>query len=110
MENEIIYPVGWQPPRARHITALALRNRFTKAEKVAIEIAALDDPAAPMAERMQAAAIRSSLKDAEVADYIDLDRPDTRQGIEDLETNGLIAAGRAQEILDGEIAESERPK
>ena len=34
------------------ITKLAFRNRFTGAEKVAIEFACLDDPAAPMPQRL----------------------------------------------------------
>lgn len=100
------------PPvvRPRHITVLAFRNRFTKAEKVGIEIASLDDPTATMAARQQAAAIRASMKDSEVASYIDLDRPDTRAGVQDLEAGGILAAGRALEILDSPIAEEERPR
>ena len=50
-------------PALRHLTKLAFRNRFSKAEKAGIEFAALDDPSAPMAQRQQAAALRSYLKD-----------------------------------------------
>jgi hypothetical protein len=94
---------------SRRITALAFRNRFTTAEKVALEIAALDNPAAPMAERAQAAALRANAADLAAATFVDLDRPDTRAGVQMLEAAGLLAAGRAMEILDAAITAEERP-
>jgi hypothetical protein len=96
-------------PDPRHITGLAFRNRFTRAEKTAIELAALDDPSAPMAQRQASAALRADLKDQESATYIDLDRDDTRAGVQALETAGLLAAGRALEILDATVQPNERP-
>ena len=95
---------GWR------ITKLAFRNRFTMGEKVAMEIAALDNPAAPMAQRQQAAALRANLSDTASATYIDLTRPDTRAGVQALEAAGLLAAGRAAEILDSPVVDSERYK
>ena len=92
----------------RRITKLAFRNRFTKAEKAGIEFAALDDPTAPIAQRQQAAALRADLKDQEQATFIDLDDEDTRTGILTLEAVGLIAAGRALEILDAPVQDKER--
>ena len=94
------------PPKL--ITKLAFRNRFTQAEKVAIEIASLDNPAATMQQRAQAAALRASQQDVAVATYIDLTRADTRAGVQALEAAGLLAAGRAIEILDAEPALEER--
>ncbi|MBP7501170.1 MAG: hypothetical protein KA784_00120 [Aquabacterium sp.] len=91
-------PVAPTPPVK--ITCLAFRNRFTQAEKVAIEIASLDIPAAAMQQRAMAAALRSSQKDVDAAEYIDLSRADTRAGVLTLEQAGLIAAGRALAILD----------
>lgn len=91
------------PPSARRITKLAFRNRFTQAEKAALEIAALDNPAASTTQRAQAAGLRATMKDQEVATYIDLSRADTRAGVQALEAAGLIAAGRAAQILDAEI-------
>lgn len=88
------------PPSTVRITKLAFRNRFTQAEKVAIEIAALDVPTASMAARAQAAALRASQQDVQVAQHIDLMRPDTRGGVLMLEAGGLLAAGRATVILD----------
>ena len=97
-----------QTPEYRRITKLAFRNRFTKAEKAGIEFAALDDPTAPIAQRQQAAALRADLKDQEQATFIDLDDEDTRTGILTLEAVGLIAAGRALEILDAPVQDKER--
>ena len=89
---------GYQGPRK--ITKLAFRNRFSQSEKVAIEIAALDNPSAAMQQRAQAAALRASQADVAVATYIDLTRADTRAGVQTLEAAGLLAAGRAAAILD----------
>ena len=100
--------VPTQTPEDRRITKLAFRNRFTKAEKAGIEFAALDDPTAPIAQRQQAAALRADLKDQEQAAFIDLDDQDTRTGVITLEAVGLIAAGRAVEILDAPVQDKER--
>lgn len=99
-----------EAPESRHITGLAFRNRFTRAEKIAIELAALDDPSAPMAQRQASAALRADLKDQESATYIDLERADTRAGVQALEAAGLLAAGRALEILDAPVQAHERAK
>lgn len=82
------------------ITKLAFRNRFTQAEKVMLEIAALDNPAASMSARQQAAALRASQLDVAAATFIDLQRADTRAGVLMLEAAGLLAAGRSAVILD----------
>lgn len=113
---EAQYPGRWtfiredvEPPKPRHLTVLAFRNRFTQAEKTTLEIAALDNPAASMAQRSQAAALRASMKDQETAKFIDLDRADTRAGVQALEAAGILAAGRAAVILEAPIQDSERP-
>lgn len=92
------------------MTKLAFRNRFTAAEKVAIEIACLDDPTAPMAQRQQAAMLRASQADVAAATFIDPTREDTRAGVMQLETAGILAAGRALIILDTPITEQEAYK
>ncbi|MDP4076259.1 hypothetical protein [Acidovorax sp. A1169] len=94
---------------SRHITRLAFRNRFTQAEKIGLELAALDKPAGTMPERTQAAALRTYLEDAAAATFVDLARTDTRAGVQFLETAGLLAAGRALQILDTPILPTERP-
>lgn len=94
----------------RHVTVLGFRNRFKPAEKVALEIASLDNPAAGMPARQQAASLRAFIKDVESATFIDLARPDTREGVQYLEIAGLLTEGRALEILDAEITDLERFK
>jgi hypothetical protein len=108
--GEYVYAAGMLvlAPDTR-ITRLAFRNRFTQAEKVALEIAALDDPAATPAQRQQAAAIRVYLSDVNAATFIDLSSDGTRDGVEALEAGGLIGVGRALEILDAPVQAHERP-
>lgn len=96
------------PPGTR-ITRLAFRNRFSRNEKVALEMAALDDPTAQMAKRQVAAALRAHLADISAATFVDLQRADTRAGVQMLESLGLLAAGRAMEILDSVVQDEERP-
>ena len=96
-------------PEPQRITRLAFRNRFTAAEKVALEIAALDNPAAAMPARAQAAALRANQADLAAATFVDLQRADTRAGVQMLEAAGLLAAGRALQILDAPVEAHERP-
>ncbi|MHB8123992.1 MAG: hypothetical protein ACYDG4_18050 [Desulfuromonadaceae bacterium] len=108
--GEYVYAAGMLVlAPATRITRLAFRNRFTQAEKVALELAALDDPAAPMAQRQQAAAIRVYLSDVNSASFIDLSNDGTRDGVVALEAGGLIGVGRALEILDAPVQAHERP-
>ena len=91
------------------ITVLAFRNRFTQNEKIAIELAMLDDPSKPMANRQLAAAFRAMMKDVDAATFIDLSRDDTINGVTAFETYGVIGAGRANQILTAPIAPIEIP-
>ena len=103
-DGQTFTPNPQQPAtEPRRITRLAFRNRFTQAELVTLEIAGLDDPAAPMAQRQQAAAIRVMQRQVGEATFIDLERPDTRAGVQQLEAAGLIGPGRAAAILDAPI-------
>lgn len=95
-------------PIPKFITRLAFRNRFTAAEKVSLELAALDDPNANLQDRQKSAMLRVYLKDVDAATYIDLDRQETKDGVQNLETVGLLSAGRANEILTAEIQPTER--
>lgn len=98
------------PPETRHMTVLAFRNRFTKSEKVRIELAAIDDPAADMAQRERAAVVRVGQADLAAATYVDVDRLSTRDDVQTFESMGLLdAPGRAMAILDDEIQPHERP-
>jgi hypothetical protein len=98
------------PPLPRLVSKLAFRNRFTLAEKAMLEIACLDNPAAVMSARQQAAVLRATMKDQESAEYIDLNRADTRAGVQSLETAGIVATGRTVVIMDTAVTELERYK
>jgi len=93
----------------RIVTLLAFDLRFTMEEQIAIDLASIDNPSAPMEQRAQAAALRVSKERAKKAMFIDLDDPVTRQGVQFMEQAGLLVEGRALEILDADIQEGERP-
>lgn len=93
----------------RHITVLAFRNRFSITEKAATELASIDNASATMEIRQLAAMLRAVLRDLDVASYVDLNRADTRANVMLMETRGIIGPGRAVEILDTPIVDSERP-
>lgn len=101
-------PVDVEPPPApaptpapRHITRLAFLTRFTDAEAIAIDLAS--QGATPAA-----AAMRRYQSKINAATYVDLDRADTRAGVQALELTGLIGEDRAVVILDAEIQDAER--
>lgn len=103
----------WGPvpavPVRRLITGLAFRRRFNQDERVAVEWAAVDRATDTEAQRMQAAALRSQIKDQEAALYIDLDDAEIQSGVVALEAAGIVGAGRAAVILGAEIQDHERP-
>jgi hypothetical protein len=76
-------------------------TRFTDAEAIALDLASIG-------ATVEAASMRRYLDKVKVAKHIDLDRPDTRAGVQMLETIGLLSAGRALQILDAPIEPSER--
>lgn len=78
------------------VTKLAFRNRFTFAEKVAIETAAETD-----------AAVRVLLKDQDAASFIDLKRKDTYDGLQILVNKNLLESQRPAEILSLSIQPEE---
>lgn len=90
-------------PELRHITQLAFLSRFTDPEAITIDLASIG--ATP-----QAAGMRRYLSKVNAATFIDLDRPDTRAGVQALEAVGILTEGRALEILDTPIDAQERPQ
>ena len=100
-------PVIAVPGQAR-VTRLGFRMRFTQAEKVGLEIASLDNPSAELADRALAAGLRVALADQRDATFIDLGDAYTRAGVVQLEQFGLLAAGRAAEILDAPVSPEEQ--
>lgn len=83
------------------ITRLAFLDRFTDAEAIAIDLASTG-------ATVEAAGLRRYLHKVNAATFIDLGRPDTQAGVQALETVGILAAGRAAEILTAPIADIER--
>jgi hypothetical protein len=93
----------------RHITKLAFRNRFTQAEKIAFEMAQVDDPTATQDVRLAAAAVRVLEKDLAASAYADMNNPAVQDGLHQLEAIGVLGAGRAEEIIWGDIEPYEVP-
>lgn len=101
----------WVAPD-RKVSKLAFRGRFTQAEKVALQLASLHDYAQAIdsPRNVLAATLRTSQADLDAAsgDAVDLADERTRAGVIGLEQAGLLATGRALEVLDAPIADAER--
>lgn len=102
------------PSRSRWLTRLAFDNRFTMTEATSLKLAQMyparlaeETDAAYTARCTVPAMVQVMQSRLNLASYIDLDRADTRSGVQQLEVLGLLTAGRALEILDGPIAEPE---
>ena len=94
---------GAEPVADMRITRLAFLDRFTDAEAVAIDLASLG-------ATVQAAGLRRYLHKVNSAQHIDLARADLQAGVQALEAAGLLAAGRAEQILTAPITDIERYK
>lgn len=94
---------------SRRVTVLAFRNRFTMNEKVAIEMASMDNPSAAAEVRQFSAMLRAVLRDLDTATFVDLNRTDTRTYVMLMEQYGIVGPGRATIILDTAVQEVERP-
>jgi len=92
--NVIYDEITASPPA--HITLLALNLRMSRAERDVIRSAEITDP--DVADLMY---LMSKAR------YIDLNNPVTITGLQMLETKGLLAAGRANEILSMSIQSGE---
>ena len=100
------YPVPPSDDSEWWVTVGAFRSRFSHEEKVAIELASLDDPASSKEVRAKAAAIRAAEKDAQASQYINLRDERTIAGVRAYESFGLIAS--ADKILLTKPTEKER--
>lgn len=85
-DETVEFPPPPAPPREMQLTKLQFLRLFTTAERIAIR--ASSDPV-----------IVDFLQLLDLAQDVRLDDPDTVQGVHYLESEGLIAAGRAAEIL-----------
>ena len=99
---EIQFAASDEPVADRHISQLAFLSRFTDAEAIGIDLASIG-------ATVEAATMRRYTAKIQAAKYIDLDMPDTRAGVQALEMFGLIAQGRAIEILDAPVEAKEHP-
>jgi len=88
--------MGVPAPIGTKITHLAFRRRLTFAERVAIETAGETN-----------ASIRVLLGDLAASKFVDMAYDNTIDGLTMLETDGLIGAGRAAEILEATVTEDE---
>lgn len=104
------YPGRWQlsaqqpeeppaPSENTRLTVLQFRQRFTLQEKAAIDLAAIDNPAAVLEQRQQAAMLRAVLADQAAAEFIDLADASTIEGVQMLVQAGLLTEPRAAEVL-----------
>ena len=98
-----------QQPQETKLTRLAFLNRFTDAEAVVIDLASIDNPAGTNPERVGQASIRRYMQKINAATFVDIARDDTIAGVNALESLGLIAVGRAVEILSTVISSEEAP-
>lgn len=82
------------------VTTLAFMDRFTQAEQIAIDLAG-------QGTTPQAAGARQYQKKVDRADFIQLDRPDLLQDLLALEAAGLLAPGRAEEVVGPPVCSME---
>ena len=91
-------------PKDTRITKLAFLDRFTQEEYVTLDLASAGSTP-------EAAGIRLFMRRFENSKFIDLQREDTIAGVNQLETMGILEAGRAVEILNTEdISDKEKYK
>lgn len=86
-------------PTSKRITRLAFLNRMTLQERVAIRGAAAGGELV----------VADFMDLLSAATWIDLDRQDTKDGVEYLRVKGLLTSVRANAILNDPIQDAERP-
>lgn len=91
------------------ISRFAFRNRFTIQELTQIELASIDDPNGTQEQRAMQAMLRVYNRMIDNVAWVDLSLQSTIDGVTQLEQIGLLAEGRANEILSAPITLSERP-
>ena len=89
-----------EPVIQTQITRLAFLSRFTDEEAVALDLASIG-------ATTEAATLRRYQSKVNAASFIDLSREDTRANVLALEPMGILAEGRALEILDAPIQDHE---
>ena len=79
----------------RILTKYQFRKLFTFTERVSIDNFATN----PAITAQNKAVLSTIMKDLDVAGEVQLDNPDVAQGVQFLETVGLLGTGRAAQIL-----------
>lgn len=96
--REVVAPELPLVAQDRHLAPASFKRRLTQPERIGIR---------------QAAKVSDEVYDfmdlLDTSKFIDLDDPLTQYGLQQLEAAGLLAAGRAAEILTAPVQESERP-
>lgn len=87
------------PAPERRVTILAFLQRFTLGERLSIRAARASD-----------AVVDDFMSMVDAATFIDLDRPDTEQGVAYLVSKEHVTAERAETILTAEVQQIERPQ
>jgi hypothetical protein len=108
-DPEVDPPPPADPPTEILISKVALLRRATLTERVALEMAQIDNPAAEIEQRQYAATMRVWMRELEIMKAINLVDPAVILGIQGLESSGLIGRGRAAEILSQVVADDEAP-
>ena len=105
-------PAQPEEPKTKNnrLSPLAFLRRFTDEERVRFDLSSIDDPNDPEDKRKRAAQLRMFESDYKLASYIALDDPRTIAGVNGLEALGIIAKGRAKEVLEGEVKPEEMPE
>lgn len=112
---ERIYPGQWTfleelMPAARVlISTEAFFERFTFAERVSIDLALQHDPAATNLAKRDAAKRRIRIADLRSELTINLRKSWVVNFVRELETDGILATGRADAILLPPISSAEAP-
>lgn len=96
-DGEFIYAEPEPVIEPIRITKLAFKQRLTQTERIAIRAAASSNPV-----------VYDFLDILDSATFVDLQRQDTIDGINAMESAGLLAVGRATEILNAPVQDHER--
>lgn len=96
------------PPVKVKIRAEAFWERFTNAELVDYDVAMQHDPAATNNAKKDAAKLRIFKADTNQSGYRNLTKNKVTSFMAGLETSGILAAGRANEILTTPITDEEQ--
>lgn len=90
-------------PEPMRVTRLAFLHRLTDAEAIALDIAS-------QGTSILAASLRRFQQKVNAAPYIDLALEETISGVNALEQMGIIAQGRAAQILTAPVQPNEIPR